>query len=126
MCCKWDGCNSDINSAKLSKVQYEQYLLQQILGSEYDDFISPHFDQTSDGDNGETTKEQSGHQMSSSSSEKTNRSENTNRRIGIFSSGGLDKRYQHPIRQTAIKESNIFSNGFPKYFVPKVQVGIKF
>lgn len=122
MCCKWDGCNSDINSAKLSKVQYEQYLLQQILGSEYDHFISPNFDQTSDGNNGETTKEQPGNQISSSSSQKNNKSDNANRRIGIFHSGGLDKKYQRPIPQAAIKESNIFSNGFPKYFVPKVQV----
>ena len=126
MCCKWDGCNSDINSARLSKVQYEQYLLQQILGSEYDHFISPNFDQTSDGDNGEATKEQPGNQISSSSSQKSNKSDNANRRIGIFHSGGLDKKYQRPIQQAAIKESNIFSNGFPKYFVPKVQVGINF
>ena len=124
MCCKWDGCNSDINSAKLSKVQYEQYLLQQILGSEYDHFISPNFDQTSDGDNGETTKEQPGNQISASSSQNSNKSDNANRIVGIFHSGGLDKKYQRPIQQAAIKESNIFSNGFPKYFVPTIQVGI--
>ena len=126
MCCKWDGCNSDINSARLSKVQYEQYLLQQILGSEYDHFISPNSDQSTDVDNGETTKQLPGNQISSSSLQKNNKSDNANRRIGIFHSGGLDKKYQRPIQQTAIKESNIFSNGFPKYFVPQIQVGIIF
>ena len=110
----------------MSKVQYEQYLLQQILGSEYDHFISPNFDQSTDVDNGETTKEQPGNPFSSSSSQKNNESDNANRRIGIFHSGGLDKKYQRPIPQAAIKESSIFSNGFPKYFVPKIQVGIMF
>ena len=38
MCCKYDGCNKDVDSATMTAKQYEAHLLKQILGKETDIF----------------------------------------------------------------------------------------
>ena len=38
MCCKWDGCNRDLQSANMTSRQYETRLMEEILGSESDQF----------------------------------------------------------------------------------------
>ena len=127
LCCKWDGCNSDANSAKLSRVDYEKYLLHQILGSEYDYFVPS----SSDGENAETFAVGRGDGASNKDSYEitTHKSngptlgggENTsNRRIGIFASGGISR--PPSIKHSNKQNKNTFSSGFPHYFVPKLQV----
>ena len=121
LCCKWDGCNSDVNSAKLSKVEYEQYLLQQILGSEYDHFVP--FDKSEQFDGGERTKEGLESQLNSPSPDTANESVTSNRRIGTFYSGStFHKNNKENGKLTSRGDSKIFSNGFPKYFKTQLQV----
>ena len=122
LCCKWDGCNSDTNSAKLSRVEYEKYLLQQILGSEYDHFV-PTKNEPFDG-GGESSKQFStGISLSQGISKDIlgNEGGTGNRRAGSFSYGNVNQ-YDHAGTQSENGASNIFANGFPKYFVPKLQV----
>ena len=121
LCCKWDGCNSDVNSARLSKVEYEQYLLQQILGSEYDHFVSsdhnnPYKEQ------GEPTKEKLLNQANSPPTQLDKQSFIPNRRIGTFYSGSKLNQNKAENQQSANKGSNLFLDGFPDYFKPKLQV----
>ena len=123
LCCKWDGCNSDTNSAKLSKFEYEQYLLQQILGSEYDHFVPFGKSEHLDGGSSESTIEGLDTELNSPSSDTSNESVNGNRRIGTFQYGStIHKNNNEDGKITSMEDSKIFSNGFPKYFKPQLQV----
>ena len=44
-----------------------------------------------------------------------------NRRVGTLTFGNFNQ-YDHANTQAGTGDSNIFANGFPKYFVPKLQV----
>ena len=121
LCCTWDGCNSDINSAKLSKFEYEQYLLQQILGSEYDYFISTE-KQRPLKSNAETISTKTDESPNSSSFDNSNESDTSNRRFGTFQDDNIPTIKSDGTNKKQKITSSFLSNGFPKNFVPKLQV----
>ena len=121
LCCSWDGCNSDINSAKLSKVEYEQYLLQQILGNEYGYFISSDKESPLKS-NDAITSTKVEESPNSSSFDTSNESDTSNRRFGTFQDGMMNSIKSDDADDPRIATSTFLSNGFPKYFVPKLQV----
>ena len=117
LCCRWDGCNSDINSAKLSKFEYEQYLLQQILGSEYDYFISSEKQRHTENDQTKADKIPSTTPIDTS-----NESDTSNRRVGTFQYQSIPHIENVDVKEPLKLESTFLSQGFPKNFVPKLQV----
>ena len=121
LCCAWDGCNSDINSAKLSKVEYEQYLLQQILGNEYGYFISSDKESPLKS-NDAITSTKVEESPNSSSFDTSNESDTSNRRFGTFQDEMMNSIKSDDADEPQIVTSTFLSHGFPKYFVPKLQV----
>ena len=121
LCCKWDGCNSDINSAKLSKFQYEQYLLQQILGSEYEHFVSSE-KRGPLNSNIEKQATKIDETPNSSSFDTSNESNTSNRRFGTFQDENFPMIKSDNTKLPQKPYSTFLSNGFPNNFVTKLQV----
>ena len=121
LCCSWDGCNSDINSAKLTKIEYEQYLLQQILGNEYDYFISSDKERPLKSNDAKTSTKVE-ESPNSSSFDTSNESDTSNRRFGTFQDEMMNSIKSDDADEPQIVTSTFLSHGFPKYFVPKLQV----
>ena len=117
LCCKWDGCNSDINSAKLSKFEYEQYLLKQILGSEYDYFISSEKQHHTEND-----KTKAYENLSSTQIDTSTESDTSNRRVGTFQYESIPPLKNADVKEPLKSTSTFLSHGFPKNFIPKLQV----
>ena len=95
--------------------------MQQILGNEYDYFISSDKERPLKSNDAKTSTKVE-ESPNSSSFDTSNESDTSNRRFGTFQDEMMNSIKSDDADEPQIVTSTFLSHGFPKYFLPKLQV----